>query len=103
MGGRPPAMTKLGSKRVRPVRCRGGNMKYRALRLDAGNYSWGSENCTRKARILDVVYNASNNEMVRTKCLVKKAKKADGAATEEIKVEKKSGHVAAKLKAREAE
>ena len=27
--------------------------------------------CTRKARVLDVVYNASNNELVRTKTLVK--------------------------------
>ena len=27
--------------------------------------------CTRKTRILDVVYNASNNELVRTKTLVK--------------------------------
>merc|ERR1712099_130691 len=71
--GRPPAMTKLGAKRVRVVRCRGGNLKYRALRLDAGNYSWGSENCTKKVRILDVVYNASNNELVRTKTLVKNA------------------------------
>merc|ERR1712054_238715 len=69
--GRPPAMTKLGTKRVRPVRCRGGNMKYRALRLDSGNYAWGSENCTRKVRILDVVYNATSNELVRTKTLLK--------------------------------
>merc|ERR1712183_863000 len=71
--GRPPAMTKLGSKRVRPVRCRGGKMKYRALRLDTGNYSWGSENCTKKVRILDVVYNATSNELVRTKTLLKNA------------------------------
>merc|ERR1712032_1278508 len=69
--GRPPAMTKLGAKRVRVVRCRGANLKYRALRLDSGNYAWGSENCTKKVRILDVVYNASNNELVRTKTLVK--------------------------------
>ena len=27
--------------------------------------------CTKKTRILDVVYNASNNELVRTKTLVK--------------------------------
>ncbi|CAM9385621.1 unnamed protein product [Scytosiphon promiscuus] len=71
--GRPAANTKLGGKRVHPVRCRGGNMKYRALRLDAGNFSWGTEVCTRKTRILDVVYNASNNELVRTKTLVKNA------------------------------
>lgn len=29
--------------------------------------------CTKKTRILDVVYNASNNELVRTKTLVKNA------------------------------
>merc|ERR1712054_4110 len=69
--GRPPAMTKLGSKRIRTVRGRGANMKYRALRLDSGNYAWGSENCTRKTRILDVVYNATSNELVRTKRLTK--------------------------------
>merc|ERR1719392_528861 len=64
-------MTKLGQKRVHPVRCRGGNMKYRAMRLQDGNYAWGSENCTRKVRILDVVYNATSNELVRTKTLLK--------------------------------
>jgi small subunit ribosomal protein S8e len=69
--GRPPANTKLGPQRVHTVRCRGGNLKFRAMRLETGNYSWGSENSTRKTRILDVVYNASNNELVRTKTLVK--------------------------------
>ncbi|KAJ6809290.1 putative 40S ribosomal protein S8-like [Iris pallida] len=72
--GRQPAMTKLSSnKTVRRVRVRGGNVKWRALRLDTGNYSWGSEAVTRKTRILDVVYNASNNELVRTQTLVKSA------------------------------
>lgn len=52
---------------------RGGNVKWRALRLDTGNYSWGSEAVTRKTRVLDVVYNASNNELVRTQTLVKSA------------------------------
>ncbi|KZV46255.1 hypothetical protein F511_23726 [Dorcoceras hygrometricum] len=60
-------------KTVRRVRVRGGNVKWRALRLDTGNYSWGSEAVTRKTRILDVAYNASNNELVRTKTLVKGA------------------------------
>ena len=71
--GRQMAMTKIGAKRIHPVRCRGGNMKFRGIRLDTGNFSWGSEVCTRKTRILDVVYNASNNELVRTKTLVKSA------------------------------
>nr|XP_012631791.1 40S ribosomal protein S8 [Microcebus murinus] len=69
--GRPAANTKIGPRRIHTVRVRGGNKKYRALRLDVGNFSWGSECCTRKTRIIDVVYNASNNELVRTKTLVK--------------------------------
>ncbi|OXB68509.1 hypothetical protein ASZ78_000446 [Callipepla squamata] len=41
--GRPPANTKIGPRRIHTVRVRGGNKKYRALRLDVGNFSWGSE------------------------------------------------------------
>merc|ERR1712151_1341741 len=124
--GRPPAMTKMGAKRVRPVRGRGGNMKYRALRLDAGNWSWGSEKVSKKVRVLDVVYNATSNELVRTKTLTKnsivqidaqpfkqwylkkygvdlgrKGKKAgakEGKEKEAEEQEKKSRHVIFKLK-----
>merc|ERR1712217_566441 len=119
--GRPSAMTRLGHKRVRVVRCRGGNLKYRALRLDSGNFCWGSENCTRKVRVMDVVYSSTNNELVRTKTLVKNTivqidampfkqwyskhygvelgKKKKESATEG---EKKSKHVIAKLAGRAA-
>lgn len=77
--GRPQAMTKLTTqsttitekRRIRPVRVRGGHIKFRALRLFEGNFSWGSENITRKTKIIDVKYNATNNELVRTKTLVK--------------------------------
>jgi small subunit ribosomal protein S8e len=71
--GRPAAMTKIGEPRIHQVRARGGSIKNRALRLDSGNFSWGTEVCTRKVRVLDVTYNASNNELVRTKTLVKGA------------------------------
>ncbi|KAG0168312.1 hypothetical protein DFQ29_010210 [Apophysomyces sp. BC1021] len=71
--GRQPASTKLGAKRIHLVRVRGGNTKHRALRLDSGNFSWGSEGVARKTRVLTVVYNASNNELVRTNTLVKGA------------------------------
>merc|ERR1712018_24374 len=70
---RPPAMTKLAPQRIHTVRCRGGNKKYRALSLDTGNFAWASEATARKTRIIDVVYNACNNELVRTKTLVKNA------------------------------
>ena len=71
--GRQPANTKLGAKRIHSVRVRGGNIKFRAMRLDSGNYSWGSEAVTRKTRVIAVVYNSSNNELVRTNTLVKGA------------------------------
>ena len=71
--GRPASNTKLGQKRIHHVRTFGGNKKFRALRLDHGNFSWGSEAITRKTRIIDVMYNASNNELLRTKTLVKNA------------------------------
>lgn len=69
--GRPAAMTKIGEPRIHKVRCRGGNSKFRALSVDSGNFSWGTEVCTRKVRVLDVMYNSTNNELVRTKTLVK--------------------------------
>ena len=124
---RQPAMTKLGPKKIRSVRGRGGNYKYRALTLDNGNFTWASEYCTKKTRVLDVVYNATNNELVRTKTLVKNSiiqvdatpfkqyyqqryevelgkKKVKEAAAEEGKVEekKRSKHVQAILAKRQA-
>jgi small subunit ribosomal protein S8e len=119
--GRQPAMTKLGPKRIHPVRTRGGNMKFRAMRLDSGTFSWGSEAISRKTRIIDVVYNSTNNELVRTKTLVKNAivqidaspfrqwweahygkslgKKSAKKETEEDK--KQSNHVKRKLESRQ--
>jgi len=57
--------------RVRRIRTRCGNFKFRALRLTDGNFNWASENISHKAKILDVVYNSTNNELIRTKTLVK--------------------------------
>lgn len=65
--------TKLGHKKINFVRVRGGNIKKRALRLEQGTYSLASEGVCFPTRILSVVYNASNNELVRTNTLVKGA------------------------------
>jgi small subunit ribosomal protein S8e len=120
--GRQAALTKLGPKTVHVVRVRGGSSKFRALKLEGGNFSWGTQNFTHKTKILDVVYNASNNELVRTKTLVKncivqvdatpfrdwyqqhygvafsKTKKANPVEPGDMKG--KSDHVQRKLKAR---
>merc|ERR1711975_175729 len=119
--GRPSAQTKIGQKRIRTVRCRGGNLKYRALRLDTGNFSWATESVTRKTRILNVSYNSTNNELVRTNTLVKSGivqidaapfknwyaqhygvDIGKGKGKEEEEAQKKSNHVGRKLKKRQA-
>lgn len=57
--------------RVKYIRCRGGNRKYRALRLSHGIFSWSGVNSAHKAKILSVCYNSSSTELVRTNTLVK--------------------------------
>lgn len=69
--GRPASNTRLGEKRIRKLRVKGGNLKYRALRLNTGNFNWASEGIALKTKIINVVYNSSNNEFVRTNTLVK--------------------------------
>jgi len=71
--GRAPALTKLGEKRIHLIRTRGGHTKYRALRLNEGHFVWPGEAATKRSRILNVVYNATSNELVRTNTLVKGA------------------------------
>lgn len=71
--GRQPANTRIGTKRIHLVRTRGGNQKFRGLRLDSGNFSWGSEGISRKVRVIVVAYHPSNNELVRTNTLTKSA------------------------------
>ncbi|CCX07051.1 ribosomal protein S8e/ribosomal biogenesis NSA2 [Pyronema domesticum] len=71
--GRQSAVTRIGPKRVHVVRTRGGNRKFRGLRLDSGNFSWGSEGISKKTRVIAVAYHPSNNELVRTNTLTRSA------------------------------
>jgi small subunit ribosomal protein S8e len=71
--GRQEAGTRIGAKRIHLVRTRGGNRKYRALRLESGNFSWASEGIARKVRVIVVAFHPSNNELVRTNTLTKSA------------------------------
>ena len=68
---RPAANTKLGEKKIRKIKVRGGNFKFRALRLHEGNFNWSSEGTAFKTRITEVVYHPSDNEFVRTRTIVK--------------------------------
>ncbi|KAJ9672515.1 hypothetical protein PVL29_025930 [Vitis rotundifolia] len=85
------------NKIVRRVHVRGGNVKWRALRLDIGNYSWGSEVITRKTCILDVIYNASNNELVDAAPVKQWYLQHYGVDIASIEETKKSSHVLRKL------
>jgi len=71
--GRQSASTRIGAKRIHIVRTRGGNRKFRAIRLEAGNFSWGSEGISKKTRVIAVAFHPSNNELVRTNTLTKSA------------------------------
>lgn len=71
--GRQESNTRIGPKRIHLVRTRGGNRKFRALRLESGNFSWASEGISRKTRVIVVAFHPSNNELVRTNTLTKAA------------------------------
>ena len=75
--GRPNANTRIvntsAKVMVRRIRTRGGNFKFRALRLENGNFYWCSEGVSMKTNLVSCVYNASSNELVRTNTLVKNA------------------------------
>ena len=66
------AATKIvDPKKVTIIRTRGGNSKYRALRLLYGNFQWAGVNFSAKTTINSVCYNSTSNELVRTNTLVK--------------------------------
>merc|ERR1711861_16042 len=97
--GRPPSMTKIGETRIHSVRTRGGNKKYRALRLNYGNFSWPSESVTKKCRILNVVYSAPFRQWYEQHYGIKLGKKKEEG--EDTTAVKKSNHVTRKLAARD--
>ena len=78
-------------------------MKFRALRLDSGNFCWTSESLASKTRIMFVVYNATNNELVRTNTLTKNTVvEIDGTPFKALYL-KKYGVDLGKVKKEEAE
>lgn len=66
---RQPSNTKIGEERLQRLRCRGGNTKIRALRLNAGNFTCKTHGFTHKTKIIQVMYHPSSNELMRTNTL----------------------------------
>lgn len=70
--GSQPSATKIAEDtRITRVRVRGGNSKYRALRLQKGHFRFISTGNFRTAGLIQVVYHPSSNELVRTNTLTK--------------------------------
>uniref|UniRef100_L2FZB3 40S ribosomal protein S8 n=1 Tax=Colletotrichum fructicola (strain Nara gc5) TaxID=1213859 RepID=L2FZB3_COLFN len=95
--------SRIAPKRAPTGRPRGGNHKYRALRLDSGNFAWASEGCTRKTRVIGVAYHPSNNELVRTNTLTKSAVVQIDAAPFRQWYEAHYGHKSKSVEKKQAE
>ncbi|OAG29392.1 small subunit ribosomal protein S8e [Nematocida displodere] len=68
---RQPANTRVGPTKIRKLRVRGGSYKMRALRLENGSFTLKTHSQSFKSAIQQVVYHASNNELIRTNTLTK--------------------------------
>lgn len=70
---RQPSNTKIGEDKLQLLRCRGGVIKKRALRLSSGNFTCRTHGFSCKAKIEQVMYHPSSNELMRTNTLTKGA------------------------------
>merc|ERR1712205_19984 len=71
--GRQPANTKLSSNvTVRQVRCRGGNIKHRALRLDTGNF----RGAPRTARVKRVSWTSCTTRLITNSFVRRRSRRA---------------------------
>ncbi|MES1905163.1 MAG: 40S ribosomal protein [Paramarteilia canceri] len=68
---RPSANTKIGTQKVKQIKCRGNVKKLRALALNKGNFAIANLGSTAKSSIHTVKYHPSNMEIVRSDILVK--------------------------------
>ena len=70
--GRPPTMTKLGSKdKVKIIRVRGGNSKVRRQRASYVNVADKESKIVKKLKILEIVETPSNPQLVRGNYITK--------------------------------
>ncbi len=69
--GRYPAETQMGSRRLKAVRTRGGNTKFRLLKDEFANILDQSTGISQKVKIIDVVENKANREYARRRVITK--------------------------------
>jgi len=71
--GNNPTFTKIGEKKIKSIRVRGGNNKLKVVSLDYANVYDPKTNKAKKAKILSVVENKANPHFVRRNIITKGA------------------------------
>lgn len=69
--GSQMAATKIGDDRIVEKRARGGNKKYKALRIKTGEFNLVKPSLTCNSEIFEVMYHPTNNDYVRTNTITK--------------------------------
>ena len=69
--GRYPAETHMGQRKLKHIRSRGGNSKYRVLRDEYANVLDQSTGISQKTKILNVLENKANREYARRRIITK--------------------------------
>ncbi len=69
--GRYPAETQIGPRVLKPIRTRGGNVKYRTLVDEHANVIDQSTGISQKVKILNVLENKANREYARRRIITK--------------------------------
>lgn len=69
--GRYPAETQLGTKKLKKIRTRGGNLKHRTLIAEHTNVLDQETGISQKVKILNVIENRANREYARRRILTK--------------------------------
>ncbi|MHA1852522.1 MAG: 30S ribosomal protein S8e [Candidatus Heimdallarchaeaceae archaeon] len=83
--GRAPTLTRIDERKLKLVRTRGGNKKYRLLRTNIANVLDKKTNKYEKVKIISVIDNPANRHFVRrniiTKGTIIKTEKGDAKVT----------------------
>lgn len=69
--GSVPTFTKLGKERKKIVRTKGGGTKIKVFSVEFANVTDKKTKITKKVKILDVIENPSNPQLVRSKIITK--------------------------------
>ncbi len=69
--GRYPAETHIGTRKLKNIRTRGGNNKYRVLTDEFANVLDQSTGISQKSKILNVLENKANREYARRRIITK--------------------------------